>query len=124
MCLERYKIGQLSSRRPKYFLSCIYQVHLHMECLAFTCADFLWKNFPSVMFTCKKKTLEIPPPSLKWNFFLSLTAFSKTFIKETERRGKNADEVLSGISYQELQPTRSQNASDGKEKGIQFHLDS
>lgn len=87
MCLERYGTRQLSSRRPRCFFSCICQVHLHMEFLAATYADFPRKHFPSVMLTCKKK-LEIPPPSLKWNLSLFLTASRKTFIKEIVKRGK------------------------------------
>lgn len=115
------KKGSSQEGGQSMFLSCACQVHLHMENLAATCADFPWKNFPSVMVTCKKP-LEIPPSSLKWNVSLSLTAFSLTFIKETERRGKNADKVLSSISYQELQPSRSQMPQMAKIKGFSFTI--
>lgn len=72
---------QLSSRRPRYFSSCIYQVHLHMECLAATCADFLWKNFPSVMFTCKKKPWRFHPHHWNGTSFCLLQLSARLLLK-------------------------------------------
>lgn len=67
--------------------------------LAFAKCIYTWSSWPPLMRTslrnifhlsCShaKKKLEIPPPSLKWNLSLFLTASSKTFIKETVKMGK------------------------------------
>lgn len=91
MCSKRYGIRQFLSRRLRCFFSFVFA-----KCI------YTWSSWLPLVQTslgnifhlscshAKKKnpTLEIPPPSLKWSFSLSLTAFSKTFIKETGRGGK------------------------------------
>lgn len=101
MCLERHRIRQFSRRRPRYFfLLCLPSAFTQGVLGCHLC------RLPLEAFSICHAHMQKNP----WRFHphpwngtsLCLLQLSARLIKETERKGKNADKVLSRVSYQEL----------------------